>query len=75
MAIPSLTLDLIMSLDTESKAFWDPSDVEGELKRLFDICNSCCFTRCGFWSWLTVWRKRANYEQGCISGYRGQRRL
>jgi hypothetical protein len=28
MAIPSLTLDLIMSLDTESKAFWDPSDVE-----------------------------------------------
>jgi len=30
---PSLTLDLIMSLDTESKAFWDPSDVKGELKR------------------------------------------
>ena len=28
MAIPSLTLDLIISVNTESKAFWEPSDVE-----------------------------------------------
>ena len=43
-----------MSLDTESKAFWDESDIEGELKRVFDICNSCRFTRCRFWSWGMV---------------------
>ena len=37
-----------MSLDTESRAFWDPSDVEGELKRVFDICNGCrrCYNLC-----------------------------
>ena len=33
------------------------------------------FTRYRFWSWLTVWRKTANYEQGCINGYCRQRRL
>ncbi len=37
-----------MSLDTESRAFWDPSDVEGELRRVFDICNGCrrCYNLC-----------------------------
>jgi glycerol-3-phosphate dehydrogenase subunit C len=37
-----------MSLDAESKVFWDPSDVAGELKRVFDICNGCrrCYNLC-----------------------------
>ena len=37
-----------MSLDTESKTFWDGSDLEGELKRVFDICNGCrrCYNLC-----------------------------
>lgn len=37
-----------MSFDPESKAFWDESQVEGELKRVFDICNGCrrCFNLC-----------------------------
>ncbi len=30
-----------MSLDTESKSFWDQSDVESELKRVFEICYGC----------------------------------
>jgi hypothetical protein len=43
-----------MSLDAESKAFWDPSDVEGDLKRVFDIGNSYRRTRCGLWRRVTV---------------------
>ena len=37
-----------MSLDTESKKFWDGPDLEGELKRVFDICNGCrrCYNLC-----------------------------
>ena len=37
-----------MSLDTESKRFWDGPDLEGELKRVFDICNGCrrCYNLC-----------------------------
>lgn len=37
-----------MSLDVENRAFWDPSDVEGEAKRVFDICHTCrrCFNLC-----------------------------
>jgi glycerol-3-phosphate dehydrogenase subunit C len=37
-----------MTLDTESKKFWDGSDLEGELKRVFDICNGCrrCYNLC-----------------------------
>jgi Fe-S oxidoreductase len=37
-----------MSLDTENKIFWDESQVEGELKRVFDICNGCrrCYNLC-----------------------------
>jgi Fe-S oxidoreductase len=37
-----------MSLDTENKTFWDESHVEGELKRVFDICNGCrrCYNLC-----------------------------
>jgi hypothetical protein len=30
-----------MSLDSESEVFWNDSDLEGELKRVFDICNGC----------------------------------
>jgi len=37
-----------MTLDTESKKFWDGADLEGELKRVFDICNGCrrCYNLC-----------------------------
>jgi glycerol-3-phosphate dehydrogenase subunit C len=37
-----------MSLDPEAKQFWDEPEVEGELKRVFDICNGCrrCFNLC-----------------------------
>ncbi|MGE5304321.1 MAG: anaerobic glycerol-3-phosphate dehydrogenase subunit C [Alphaproteobacteria bacterium] len=37
-----------MSLDPENKLFWDESAVEGELKRVSDICNGCrrCFNLC-----------------------------
>lgn len=37
-----------MSFDSESKAFWDDSQVEGELKRVFDICHGCrrCYNLC-----------------------------
>ena len=37
-----------MSLDTGSKAFWDESAVETDLKRVSDICNGCrrCFNLC-----------------------------
>jgi Fe-S oxidoreductase len=37
-----------MSLDTESKKFWDGPNLEGELKRVFDICNGCrrCYNLC-----------------------------
>jgi glycerol-3-phosphate dehydrogenase subunit C len=34
--------------DIRSPAFWDPAQVEGELRRVFDICNGCrrCITLC-----------------------------
>jgi len=37
-----------MSVDTDSKAFWDEAQVEGEIKRVFDICNGCrrCYNLC-----------------------------
>ena len=37
-----------MSFELDTKAFWDASQVEGELKRVFDICNGCrrCFNLC-----------------------------
>lgn len=37
-----------MTLDTESKKFWEGADLEGELKRVFDICNGCrrCYNLC-----------------------------
>ena len=37
-----------MEFDTESKAFWEEPNVEGELKRVFDICNGCrrCYNLC-----------------------------
>jgi len=38
----------MMTLDIRSKEFWDLGKVEGELKRVFDICNGCrrCFNLC-----------------------------
>ena len=35
-------------MDPENKIFWDESAVEGELKRVSDICNGCrrCFNLC-----------------------------
>lgn len=37
-----------MAFDLDSKSFWDESQVEGELKRVFDICNGCrrCYNLC-----------------------------
>lgn len=37
-----------MNRDPENKIFWDESAVEGELKRVSDICNGCrrCFNLC-----------------------------
>jgi Fe-S oxidoreductase len=37
-----------MSLDTENQKFWDGPELEGELKRVTDICNGCrrCYNLC-----------------------------
>ncbi|MBI4523462.1 MAG: anaerobic glycerol-3-phosphate dehydrogenase subunit C [Deltaproteobacteria bacterium] len=37
-----------MSLDITSKEFWVESELEGESKRVFDICNGCrrCYNLC-----------------------------
>jgi Fe-S oxidoreductase len=37
-----------MNLDPEAKQFWDESEVDDELKRVFDICNGCrrCYNLC-----------------------------
>jgi Fe-S oxidoreductase len=37
-----------MSLDSENEKFWNDADLEGELKRVFDICNGCrrCYNLC-----------------------------
>lgn len=37
-----------MSFELDSKSFWDQSQVEAELKRVFDICNGCrrCYNLC-----------------------------
>lgn len=37
-----------MAIEFDSKSFWDESQVEGELKRVFDICNGCrrCYNLC-----------------------------
>jgi glycerol-3-phosphate dehydrogenase subunit C len=36
-------------LDMRSERYWDPSDLEGELKRTFEICHNCrmCVNYCG----------------------------
>jgi Fe-S oxidoreductase len=37
-----------MGYELDSKSFWDESQLEGELKRIFDICNGCrrCYNLC-----------------------------
>lgn len=37
-----------MSFELDNKSFWDQSEVEAELKRIFDICNGCrrCYNLC-----------------------------
>jgi Fe-S oxidoreductase len=37
-----------MALEFDSKSFWDQSQLEGELKRVSDICNGCrrCYNLC-----------------------------
>lgn len=37
-----------MTIDPESSEFWDQSQVDAELKRVFDICNGCrrCYNLC-----------------------------
>jgi glycerol-3-phosphate dehydrogenase subunit C len=37
-----------MNLDVEKQEFWQQSNVEAELKRVFDICNGCrrCYKLC-----------------------------
>ena len=37
-----------MSFELDSKSFWDQSQVEADLKRVFDICNGCrrCYNLC-----------------------------
>jgi Fe-S oxidoreductase len=37
-----------MKFELDSTSFWDDSQVEGELKRVFDICNGCrrCYNLC-----------------------------
>jgi len=37
-----------MAFELDSPSFWDESRVEGELKRVFDICNGCrrCYNLC-----------------------------
>jgi len=47
---PSLTLGLTMSLDEESKPFWDQSDVESEI--MWDPKETASPGR--FWRGLTV---------------------
>src|SRR5207253_3388723 len=39
---------LMASLDLNSPEFWDRGDVDGELRRVYDICNGCrrCLPLC-----------------------------